>query len=275
MPLDLSRIALLVALGFGVGALGTLIGAGGGFILLPVLLLLFPHMDPGALTAISLGIVFINAGSGSIAYARLKRIDYRSGLLFALASLPGAVAGVRLTSHIPRHLFDIVLGALLIAISLFLLVRPHYRPDPRPADGRYRVARQVIDAEGHTYAFTFAWPTGMVLSFIVGFVSSLLGIGGGIIHVPILTTLLHFPVPIATATSHFILAIMALAGTVVHLLQGDLHQSWPLMTAIGAGVVAGAQVGAYWSHRMPAHWIVRALALALLLVGVRILFFRL
>ena len=68
---------LLVCLGLGVGFFGTLIGAGGGFILVPVLLLLYPSLRPEVVTSISLGVVLFNASSGSIAYASMKRIDYR------------------------------------------------------------------------------------------------------------------------------------------------------------------------------------------------------
>jgi len=79
---------LLALLGVGVGAFGTLVGAGGGFILTPVLLLIYPHDSARTLTAISLAVVFFNALSGSIAYGRQRRIDYRSGLVFGAATLP-------------------------------------------------------------------------------------------------------------------------------------------------------------------------------------------
>ena len=125
--MDISHIGLYILLGFGVGALGTLIGAGGGFILLPVLLLLFPDMPPEALTSISLAVVFINAASGSFAYSRLKRIDYRSGLRLALATLPGAIIGAYVTQYIPRKAFDIVLGFVLLAVAAFLLLKPGYQ----------------------------------------------------------------------------------------------------------------------------------------------------
>jgi uncharacterized membrane protein YfcA len=72
-----------VALGFAIGTLGTLIGAGGGFILLPVLALLFPLEPTGTLTATSLAVVAANATSGAIAYGRQRRIDFRSGIAFA------------------------------------------------------------------------------------------------------------------------------------------------------------------------------------------------
>ena len=79
----------LIALGFVVGGYGTLIGAGGGFLLMPLLLLLYPHENAHILTAISLAVVFINSLSGAGAYARLKRIDYKSGLMFAAARFRG------------------------------------------------------------------------------------------------------------------------------------------------------------------------------------------
>lgn len=267
--MDVTHIGLFVLLGFGVGAIGTLIGAGGGFILLPVLLLIYPDLPPEVLTSLSLAVVFINATSGSLAYSRLKRIDYGSGMIFALATLPGAIIGAYATHLIPRHAFDLMLGVLLLGISLFLFFRPQYQTSAL-ITRNFRVLRKLTDSEGNSYSWSFNMVTGVAISFVVGFLSSLLGIGGGIIHVPVLTALLHFPVPIATATSHFILAIMALAGTGAHIAQGNLNTTWPLVLTIGAGVVAGAQVGARASHRIKPERIVRVLALALFVVGLRL-----
>lgn len=263
---------LLVLLGFAVGFLGTLIGAGGGFVLVPVLLILYPDMSPEAITSISLGVVFLNAGSGSFAYARMKRIDIKSAISFGLATLPGAIIGAFLTSFIPRNVFDMILGALLIIISLFLLINPHYRKETQVQKKNW-THRSLIDSKGERYDYSFSLRTGIVLSFFVGFASSLLGIGGGIIHVPALTILLNFPVHVATATSHLILAVMALAGTVVHIYQGNLNHNWGMMLSIGFGVILGAQLGAYVSHRVQQKVIIISLAVALLLVGVRIAFF--
>lgn len=269
--MTLATAGLYVLLGFGVGTIGTLIGAGGGFILLPVLLLLFPDRNPELLTSLSLAVVFLNAATGSMAYQRMKRIDYRSGLVFALATLPGAIIGAYTTKDIPRHAFNIILGVLLLGISSFLLFKPQYQTRAL-ITRQYRVLRTVTDRDGNTYRYSFNMATGIAVSVVVGFLSSILGIGGGIIHVPVLTTLLHFPVPIATATSHFILAIMAFAGTAAHLAQGNLQGNWPLVLTIGAGIVAGAQLGAWLSHRTKPEWIVRTLAAALLLVGARLVF---
>lgn len=90
----------------GVGAFGTVIGAGGGFILTPILLLLYPHDSAQTLTAISLAVVFFNAASGSAAYVRQRRIDFRIGTVFALATLPGAIGGALVVGAVSRRVFD-------------------------------------------------------------------------------------------------------------------------------------------------------------------------
>src|SRR5205814_8241182 len=113
-------------------------------------------------------------------------------------------------------------------------------------------------------------PLGVAFSFVIGFASSLLGIGGGFIHVPALIALLGFPVHIATATSHFVLAIMATVGTATHVAAGDLVDVWPRAAYIGAGAVGGAQLGARLSRRVRGPMIVRLLVVALVLVALRL-----
>lgn len=264
---------LLILLGFGVGAYGTLIGAGGGFVLVPLLLLLYPADRPATITSISLAVVFFNALSGSIAYARERRIDYRTGLIFAAATVPGAILGAIVVDGLPRGLFDTIFGVVLVVLALLIVLRGDGRGQTALTIGRGLTTRVVVDAAGDRHEYSFSLPLGIGLSLLVGFVSSLLGIGGGIVHVPALVQLLSFPVHIATATSHFILAIMALAGSAVHLVSGELGQGTGLTRAllIGAGAVPGAQVGARLSRRLHGGWIIRLLGVALLLVGVRLL----
>jgi hypothetical protein len=102
--------------------------------------------------------------------------------------------------------------------------------------------------------------------------SSILGIGGGIIHVPAMVNLLNFPVHLATATSHFILAAMTFVGTVVHLFDGSLTLAEaPGLLAICAGAVIGARLGAHLSKRIHGRWIMCILGIALSLAGVYVL----
>jgi len=261
----------LIGLGFLVGGFGTLIGAGGGFILVPVLVLLFPDMQPNLITSISLAIVFLNASSGSFAYSRMKRVDYKSAIAFGLATLPGSVIGAILTGYIPRHAFDIILGCVLIIISIFLFINPSKGAYASRNKGKANTHRNFTDKFGNHYTYSFNIKTGIILSFFVGFFSSFLGIGGGIIHVPALISLLGFPAHVATATSHFVLAIMALSGTIVHLINGTLQQGIKTALYLGIGVIAGAQLGAYFSNKIKPKGIVKALAIALAVVGIRLL----
>jgi uncharacterized membrane protein YfcA len=260
-----------VALGIGIGTLGTLIGAGGGFILLPVLALLFPQEATGTLTATSLAVVAANATSGAIAYGRQRRIDFRSGTAFALATLPGSVAGALLARSIPRAPFDVAFAAVLLALAVVVLRVPSDR-GPAAPEGRAwgRTSRELTDAGGTVHRYDTRLPLGVALSFVIGFASSLFGIGGGFIQVPALIALLGFPVPIATATSQFVLAIMATVGTATHVAAGDLAEVWPSAVYIGIGAVAGAQLGARLSTRVGGPVIVRVLAVALVIVALRL-----
>jgi uncharacterized membrane protein YfcA len=262
----------LLLLGSAVGALGTLIGAGGGFILVPILLLLMPKADPESITAISLAVVFFNATSGSIAYARMRRIDFKSAAWFGAATFPGAVIGALTTKLIPRTQFNIVFGILLVIASLYLVFKPAPILDPDREPNPKHTRREIMDAEGKKHVYHFPMGLGVVLSVFVGFLSSLLGIGGGIIHVPLLNRTLNFPVHIATATSHAILSFVALTGTIVHFAQGNLNGHFGTAGLLGVGAVIGAQFGARLSNRLHGSGIIRALAVALGLVGIRILF---
>jgi uncharacterized protein len=261
----------LVPLGFVVGAYGTLIGAGGGFVLVPILALLYPADSPELLTSISLAVVFFNALSGSAAYARMGRIDYRSGSVFAVATIPGAVLGALTTSFLSRGFFDGILGALLVVGSVALLSGGGGGQKRSEGSGSHAVTRTLVETDGTRHAYSYNMGVGIGISIAVGFLSSLLGIGGGIIHVPVLTYLLHFPVHIATATSHFVLAVMALAGTLVHIATGVFTHGVRRTLALAIGVLLGAQLGARASGRIRGAWIMRGLAIALGFIGIRVL----
>ncbi|TMB75078.1 MAG: sulfite exporter TauE/SafE family protein [Deltaproteobacteria bacterium] len=269
----------LLPLGLLIGAFGTLIGAGGGFVLVPILLLVYPNEKTQLITGISLAVVFFNALSGSLAYARMKRVDYKSGILFSIATIPGAILGALSTAYVPRGVFDLLFGVLMIVAAIYLwtsggeesAVRSYRKGDSDSDPRRRRMLRDLTDAEGVRYHYAYNPVTGVLLSLVVGFISSLLGVGGGFIHVPILTRLLDFPVHIATATSHFVLAIMSLTGTLVHVAQGVFVRGIRRTTMLAIGVLIGAQGGAWMSNRIGGKMIIRGLAVALAFVGVRLI----
>jgi uncharacterized protein len=260
----------LVALGLCVGTYGTIIGLGGGFILVPVLLLLYPGYDPEQVTAISLAVVWANSTSGSIAWARQGRIDFVTGFIFALSSVPGVLAGVFLVGVVPERSFTVVFALLLLALAA-LAVKGPPRGIRSPLTGRAVVVRSMVAPEG-TYRYGYRLWQAISLSLVVGLISSLFGIGGGAVHVPAMISMLHFPVQFAVATSQFVLAFMSGGGTALHLAKGTLEgDQLAKAVALGAGTVPGAQAGAYLAGRMKARTIVRLLVVALLVLAGRLL----
>lgn len=261
----------LAALGLVVGFYGTIIGAGGGFILVPLLLFLYPGYGPEQVTAISLGVVFANAGSGSIAYARQRRIDYLTGGIFAASSVPGVMAGAVAVHYVPERLFTTLFGLLLLGLAA-LSVRGASAAVRPPLRGRGVLVRTLTDGEGRTYRYGYKVWQGVILSAGVGFVSSLFGIGGGVIHVPAMIILLHVPVQYAVATSHFVLAFMAGGGSAVHLVDGSLGgEQLVRAAALGAGAIPGAQLGALLAHRIKGRNVLLLLAVAIVALGIRLL----
>jgi uncharacterized membrane protein YfcA len=162
----------------------------------------------------------------------------------------------------------------MITASSFLLLRPKRAKEEKEGNlnhPNYHLTRNLVEVNGASHTYSYNPIVGVGISLFVGYVSSLLGIGGGIIHVPALVHLLNFPVHIATATSHFILAIMALTGTTVHITTGVFSHGLRRTISLAIGVLFGAQLGARLSARVQGDWIIRCLAVALGFVGIRIL----
>jgi hypothetical protein len=243
---------LLFLLGLGVGTVGTLIGVGGGFILVPVFLLAL-HYSPQQAVGTSLAVVFFNALSGTIAYIQQKKIYYDAAIRFSLATLPGAVLGSYFAHYFTSRSFYISFGILLVMIALLLY--SHSKTETEP----------VCDQD----TFPYNCLLGTSLSVLVGFLSSTFGIGGGIIHVPTMICLLGFPTHTATATSHFVLTVSAFFGVASHYLLGNILLTPALV--IGSGAVFGAQLGAYLAPRTNSRSITLLLCLALLVLGLKMI----
>ncbi|UCF77729.1 MAG: sulfite exporter TauE/SafE family protein [Candidatus Eiseniibacteriota bacterium] len=257
---------------FGVfaGCYATIVGLGGGFLVVPALVL-FAGFTPQQAVATSLVVVFANAASGNVSYLRQKRVDIATGWRFGLASIPGSLVGVQISTYFTSAVFNVVFGVLLVAASLFLMVKPGKAVRSSETDGLPRAGltcRRLVDCWGGVHEYSFNMKTGLLLSFFAGIISALFGVGGGIVYVPALILLFGFPPHIATATSFFVLLISSLAGAVFHGLY--LHPVYSAGFSIAVGAVIGAQIGAAVSRSMKAPLLVRLFAGALLLVGLRL-----
>jgi uncharacterized protein len=252
--------------GTAIGALGTMVGVGGGFLIVPVIALLEPAWTPRTVTAFSLAVVCANACSGTAAYLRQRRVDVKSAGWFALAAVPGVVLGVAGADTLERGWFDRIFGALLAAMAAWLAFAPH----TLPGRGFGTTHRELVDEDGRRYAWSFSMRIGLAGSVVVGVVSSLFGIGGGPIQVPFLIALLNYPEHVATATSHGVLAITSLAGTIIHVAQGDYADDAVQVLCTAAGALAGAPIGARAAKLVSGRTLVRILAAMLAFIAVRL-----
>jgi uncharacterized membrane protein YfcA len=247
---------LYIALGFFTGLIGTLTGTGGGFLLTPIFIFLFPTMSPMHLTALSLLAVFANSLSGSIGYAVRTQIHWPSVRLFALFALPGVFLGLPIVKILPRSTFEISFAVFLFLVGLFVFFRSLRKPTKK----------------GNEFIF---WNrttkvVGSCISFFIGIISSLFGIGGGIIHVPLLSEFLRYPIHLATGTSQAILAITSGFAVINHIASKDFYQLESFVPYLIVGLILGAQLGAMFSKKIPSHLILRGLSIALFAVAIRL-----
>jgi uncharacterized protein len=258
--------AAMFLFGAGIGAIGTMVGVGGGFLIVPVIALLEPSWQPRTVTAYSLAVVCANACSGTAAYLRQRRVDRASVVAFAAAAIPGVLLGIFGADAIDRGLFDPLFGVLLMLMAAWLAIAP----DRRPAGLGGKTSRTLVDAHGNHYQWSFRMSLGLAGSVVVGVISALFGIGGGPVQVPFLVAVLNYPEHVATATSHAVLAVTSLVATLIHAAQGDYSADLPLTLATAAGALAGAPLGAKLSRYVPGKTLLRILAAMLAFIAIRL-----
>ncbi len=263
---DLPEAILLIVFGCVVGLIGTLIGAGGGFIHVPMLMIFF-DFSPQLAIGTSITAVFMNALSGTFSYITHQRIDYEIGLKFATAAVPGVLIGAVVAQHFTFTSFSIFFSITLILLSIHLftekdisIVRTKALEQPKE--------RLLVDAEGETHAYAPDMAIGLAGSFFTGIFSGLFGIGGGIIHVPLMYSVLGMPVHIATATSHFILAITSFFAVIIFTGMHEIDLDFAIF--IGVGAILGAYFGARLSKTTKPRFIKRAIAVCLLMLAMKL-----
>ncbi|MEO0234640.1 MAG: sulfite exporter TauE/SafE family protein [candidate division WOR-3 bacterium] len=264
------KILILIPVGFLVGIIGTLMGAGGGFLLMPFMMVYFSNKTPKELTSISMISIFFNSLSGTYAYLKMKRVELQTAFLFSLIIIPGSIAGTIITNHINRERYNLIFGIFLIFITLFLLFFKRIEQNEKNFSNFLKTC-YIKDGFDNEFKFSYNLLTGLILSFIVGFLSPIFGIGGGVLHVPFMIKLLCFPPHIATATSHFVLMVMSFVSVLTHILSGIdkfiLLNSFFLIL----GIIPGAQIGAKLSKKVKDEFLLYFLSVALFIVAVRIL----
>lgn len=266
--MDLTSGLLLLAVGTIAGGYGTIVGAGGGFIFVPALLLLF-HMNPALAAGSGIVIVLINSLSGVMGYAKQKRIHYHTGIIIGIGALPGSLLGVWLLQIYSSSYFYVIFAAILVALGVFLFAKNS--PFAQLKKRKEGISSDVIQisAAPRTIEKTSRLPVKFILpiGFLMGILSSYLGIGGGWLLVPILIYAFKLPTHMATATSIFSLTLYSSVGVVSQMFYSSID--WATVLWGGLGVIIGSQIGVLLSKKIPGKVILQMLSVLLVIIGFR------
>ena len=274
---------ILALVGFVTGVFGVLVGAGGGFILVPILRIFFDK-DPAIVAGTVLALVAANSISGAFAYRYMRVVDKRSAYLFAAAAIPGSVIAPFVLKKALEGLpgvFDAMFGLLLVILAVRIATQ-QFDSGRQSRLGRARsrrrsfinpqtLHRRRITAEsGETYRYRLNERWAVLINFVLGFISSFFGVGGGFLRTPILVYAFGFPVQVAVATSIFALSFYTTAGAATHAFIGNIEW-FPTFVFAGIGLVTGGQIGARLSGKVQGPWIMRLLMFVILAMGVQLM----
>ncbi|ATH93031.1 membrane protein [Bacillus glycinifermentans] len=264
---------ILIILGLIAGTIGSLVGLGGGIVIVPSLLFLsgftglFHHVTPQMAVGTSLFVIIFTGLSSTIAYMKYKTVDYKSGLIFFIGSGPGSLIGAHVSKYFSTDSFSLWFGIFMILISLSLMIKKKAKQLDKKHTG---IIRTFKDDEGNDYTYSYQPWAGIAIACFVGFLGGLFGIGGGSLMVPAMMLLFLFPTRVAVATSMFIIFLSSIAGSVGHVVSG--HVNWLYALALIPGAWFGGQLGAFINKKMQSKTIVFIMRLVLILVGLRLIY---
>lgn len=243
-------MAFLVAIG--AGGFGSLVGVGGGIVIVPLLTVGLGHDVRTAIAASLIGVIATSLAA-SPRYLRSGLVDRHLGLLLLVAATLGGLAGGITSGYLDGRLLAVLFGVLLLLVAVQMLrdiLRPNriHALDEADLDSGF-ASSYVEPTSGEVVAYRARRVVpGTLLSFLAGNVSGLLGVGGGVINVPVMNLLMRVPIRVATTTSTYMLAATAVASSVVYLDAGRID---PLLAApVALGIIVGARLGARLAMRV-------------------------
>lgn len=266
--LSANLIFLTLIMGALAGFLAGLLGIGGGVILVPLFLWLFPlaHFPADAIVhtafGTSLAIIIPTSISSTLGHRKRGNVDWNMVLSLALGGTIGAILGSSAAALLPGEKLKVCFGLMQITVSLkLLLFHPRLPPETRERPKSYLL---------------------LLIGAIGGFFSAFFGIGGGVIAVPLMLIVLQLPIHLAVGNSSALIVVSSLAGTLSYIWHG-WHQPDAAPFSLGyvniliAGIVAPltilcARLGVRMASRTSQDRLVKAFSVLLLIIGLKILF---
>ncbi|GAA6825598.1 sulfite exporter TauE/SafE family protein [Helicobacter pylori] len=254
-------IVVLILIGMISAIIGSLIGIGGGIIIVPTLVYLGSKTDllTGITTQTAVGIsslTLVFTGLFSIIAYRKKgknAIDLKHGFLFSIGIIPGSLVGAYLSRFLNDVYFNIIFGIFLFIISIVLIVKD------------YLASKKSSDAEKKVNT-----PVAIIFSFFVGISAGLFGIGGGVLMTPLMIIAFNFSPHVAVATSMIIIFTSSLASTLGHIVQGHVIWHYGLVLIIASYV--GTKIGVTINRKIDSAKLSNLLKIVLILMSIYLIY---
>ena len=271
--MNLIEALLVFVLGFAVGVPSSMVGLGGGIIIVPALIVLFQVPAQNAI-AISLVAILGTTVSSTLGYIRREAVDYKLGLLYDILDVPGIVLGAYITTFLPENVLAGICGAFILFITI-MLIRSKRKPESPvtiPGESGTREWNRIrVDHKGRAVSYALKNPLlALASSFFGGIVTGLAGLGGGITDVSSMI-LLGIPTHIAVASSEFAMAITNGVGVITHGLLNNVLIEYAIPVTVGT--VIGAQLGCALANLVKGKMIRNILVVLAILSALRLLFF--
>lgn len=267
-PLTAPLALIIFGAGTVAGALGVALGLGGGIFLVPFLTLVLGFPLKSA-AAISLATVIATSSAVTAQRAGNQLINLRVGMVLEAATTVGSLLGGITAQLVAESVLRRLFGVVAIAVAAVVLGRVNKRNvilDPTVDPGRLGGRFYEEESHGIVSYRVKRLPLALLASFIAGNVSSLLGIGGGIIKVPVLNAWCGMPLRAAAATSALMIGVTATGGAIIYYGRGDLQ---PLLAAPAVlGVQVGSWAGARLAYGASVKWLKVMMAALLVIVAV-------
>lgn len=257
------------------GVAGSLLGIGGGIIVVPVLTLLF-HVDIRLAIGASIISVIATSSGAAAAYVKEHLTNMRVGMFLEVATTTGAITGAYVAGLVSQKVLYVVFGVIL-AYSSVQMFRGHFRNIDRPVPRDSLADRLQLhdayfdEAEGREIRYRVTHTKfGLFLMYIAGMVSGLLGIGSGALKVPAMDLAMRLPMKVSTATSNFMIGVTAAASAGVYFARGEID---PFVAApVAAGVLVGAVGGSRMLPRLKNGFIRSLFVIVLVIISAEMLY---
>ena len=258
---------LLPILGFLIGTVASMIGVGGGVFIVPLLTLSY-GFSPAQAVGTSLTTIIFTSLASATNYSRQRRIYYKTGLILATTTVPGAFVGAYVTSIIEARLLGLIFGVFLLFVALRMIFKFTFFRS-KNSDTEKTTHCRLVFSESSLFESKTEILLGIMLSFFGGLSSGLLGIGGGALMVPIMTLAMGIPIHVTVATSMFIMIFTSTSGVIQHFSLGHIYFEHALLLVLGT--IFGAQLGAYTSKKISSRNLRRIFGIVLILVSMRMI----